>query len=400
MTYDSFKTGASLVFTDTPPAAREGFSRPVAESVTEVMERNPIGFVNDIVYAALAKRLRDAMDPMSAIGLAIPSVVNFRAFTQGGRQPATAAGVSPRRAGLWGEHHDERLPFMPPAEVPLSPGIAGEDNGAANQGLVVAHLFTDLQAHVPLVLFNISSRQNVAANVGGDMFQHEERRGNVMVSTYGQTLMLTVEALVVAADDSSAGQLLACVDACFSLFRHQIGTGHTIAGPSWRLHMPTMVATSSIDKQEAPWANGDDKGGDIYTSVATLENVLFEGFVSYEQAIDFSLPSFSDEPAGDPSISVNNDQTEDIVMRLGETRRVTVNNAPVASELLVSQKKRIIDLKPPGAIPSYMITARRTGEAVLALWATSGPTLVTDGPTNEIIGNAPLTQRRIIVTAV
>ncbi len=85
---------------------------------------------------------------------------------------------------------------------------------------------------------------------------------------------------------------------------------------------------------------------------------------------------------------------------LGRPQRLTLSNAPLTSDLVVSQTKRVVSLKRPyQGSGIYEIIPRRTGEATLVLYDTGMvvPIMGSDTPSTRV--GAPLVQRKVVVSA-
>lgn len=395
-------------------------TRPVAESITDAMDNAPMGAMSEIVYAALARRMKMLLDPSSPLGSLLPSsfvstAVQFRALNpsplaENGRVPAMqsnqAAGINGYQAKLWGPNPEERLPHTTPMPTETVPYAMGQNPGSLpNAGLLIAKLFADLESHLPVVLFNITSKNYVPMNVGGSSTSKRFWQNGKTVTELVYRATLTVEASLVTGDDESASNLQSIVEATFGTLRDHVGTGALISGRSWQLSLPNRLTPSSINEVDAPWSQGDDKGGKLYTSTVGLEDMAFECIMyigkpnalllsqDLVEAGALAAPGFSI-----PGESVNSDSP--IHLKLGIPQKLIVNGAPLTADVAVSQSKKVVELRRPSYSGVWEIVPRRTGEAILRLYDT-GMTVsaqLDDKPTART--GAPLFERKVIVTAV
>ena len=395
-------------------------SRPVAEDISEAMERAPMGAVYEIAYAALARRLKRVLDPTSPAGhllthSLVNSAVNFRAINPGFiasavRHPATppdsGAGAGAYHSKVWGQSPDQRLPTTDPLPVDQVPYAVGQDpNPAQNRGLLIAKLFYDLQHHLPCVLFNVVSKTYVPVGVGGSSVTRRYRDGGLNITELSYKVMLTVEATVVTEDDESTSALQAITEAAFGTLRDQIDNGATIGGRSWQLLLPVRLSPSNINEVDAPWSQGDDKGSKLYTASVSLDDMMFECFSYVAKPV---TGQFTDnlEAAGaglPASIQLPNDPdpTGPMQLRLGMPQRLVVTGSTVMCDLAVSQTKRVVDLRRPyDGRGVYEVIPRRTGEATIYLYDT-GSTVpaMTSTPSAGRVG-LPLVERKVVVSAV
>lgn len=396
-------------------------TKAVSESITDAMNKAPMGALAEIVYAVLARRMKMLLDPASPLGSLLPSsfvhtAVQFRALnpnplSESGRLPAVmpnqGSGVGSYQSKVWGPNKDERLPHTVPIPTEQVPYAMGQNAGSMpNAGLLIAKLYADLQSHVPVVLFNISNKNYVPMNIGGQSTSRRFWQDGKVVTELVYRATMTVEASLVTGDDEAAANLQAIVEATFGTLRDHVGTGAMVSGPSWQLTMPTRLTPSAITEVDAPWAQGDDKGAKLYTSTVTLEDMSFECISYIGKPVTLLL---SDDPiaagAGQPaSLSVPGESgspTSTLRLQLGVPQRLIVTGAPLTADVSVSQSKRVLELRQPSQTTGiYEIIPRRTGEATLRLYDT-GMTVnsqLVDRPTART--GEPLVERKVIVTAV
>jgi len=396
-------------------------TRPIAESITDAMNKAPMGALAEITYAVLARRMKMLLDPSSPLGSILPSsfvhtAVQFRALnpnpiSETGRVPAAMAnqgsGTAGYQAKVWGPNKEERLPHTVPMPVEQVPYAMGQNAGSLpNAGLLIAKLYADLQSHVPVVLFNITNKNYVPMNIGGQSTSRRFWQNGKVVTELVYRATMTVEASLVTNDDESAANLQAVVEATFGTLRDHIGTGAMVSGSSWQLTLPTRLTPSSINEVDAPWSQGDDKGAKLYTSTVTLEDMSFECVCYVGKAMTMLL---SDDliaaGAGEPtSLSVpgeSGDLSLPLRLRLGAPQRLIVTGAPLTADVTVSQSKRVLEIRQPSQTTGvYEVIPRRTGEATIRLYDT-GMTVnsqLVDTPTART--GAPLVERKVIVTAV
>jgi len=394
-------------------------TRPVAESIDEAIDRAPIGALYELVYAALAQRLRSVLNQDIAFGSTlidsmVHTAVNFRSlnpnfFTGGGRVPTippnSGAGAGDYHSSIWGVNKDERLPQTLPQGTTDAAYAPGQDpTPKQNKGLLVAKLFADLESHIPLVLFNITSKTYVPTGIGGSAATKRFYKDGYVVSELGYKVVLSVEATAVTEDDESASNLQAIVEATFGTLRDQVGTGSAVMGSSWQLTLPTQLSPSPITETEAPWSQGDDKGGKLYVATVGLENMMFEAITYAAKPIAANLVAPPAEASGVSTISLavgDTDPSGPIRLQLGKPQRLVLSNTPLTSDLTVSQSKRVVDLRKPfQGSGAYEIIPRRTGEATLVLYDTGMTISATSAETGSSRVGEPLAQRKVVVTAV
>jgi hypothetical protein len=393
-------------------------SKPVAESITDAMNNAPMGAMAEIVYASLAARLKCLLDPSGLLGLMASSFVHtavqFRAVNPGFRAPGAPVpsvmanqGPGGRYARIWGPHRDERLPHTVPLSTEEVPYAMGQDPGELpNQGLVVEKLFADLQNHLPVVMFNITSKNNVPMAIGGSAVTGQYWHNGKTVTQLGYRVILTVEATLVTNDDESAANLQAIVEAAFGTLRDQVSSGALISGRSWELTLPTKLSPSSIAEVDAPWSAGDDKGAKLYTSTIGLEDMTFECVMYVSRPVNLRLSQDLESAGAYGAVNItvpgeNTATTEPLRLKLGAVSKLIVNGMNLTTDVAVSQNKRVVELRKPNqGSGTYEIVARRTGEAVLRLYDT-GMT-VNSQSTNPLpsVTGEPLFERKVIVTAV
>jgi hypothetical protein len=398
-------------------------SRSINESITDAMERAPMGSFYEIVYAALARRMKAVLDQDSPIGALltqsfVPSAVNFRAlnagFFVGGGAPAplstpnSGAGSGSYHSRIWGTAPDERIPstVIEPSAAAQAPYAVGQSPATANQGLLIAKIFWDLQSHLPTVLLNVTAKNYVPVGVGGSAVSKRFHKNGQTVTELCYRVNFSVDAVIVAEDDEAASNLQAIVEATFGTLRDHVENGAVIQGRTWQLVLPVRLTPSTITEIEAPWANGDDKGSKLYTTSVGLEDMTFE-CISWVARSVALLTADDLDAAGafdPPSISVYGERgsfEEPIQMRLGVPQRLVVNGAPVTSDLAVSQRTKVLELrKPYQTTGTYEVIPRRIGEAVIYLYdvGMTVPVMSADLPAGRI--GAPLVQRKVVVTAV
>lgn len=401
--------------TDTPPT-NAWVSRPVSQSVNEAMERAPLGAMHEITYAALSRRLKDLLSTdLSLVSSVVHTAVNFRALnpnfgTGGGYIPTIppnyGAGAHAYQSAIFAPNKDERLPSTAPDPTNAHVYAEGQNpNQLQDKGLLIAKLFADLEHHLPVVLFNLTSESQQPFGVGGSAATKRFYRNGQVISELGYRAMLSVEATAVCEDDESAANLQGIIKAAFSVLRDQIGTGATVSGRSWQLTLPTTLSPSPVTELDAPWSQGDDKGGKLYTATVGLENMMFECFTYVGKPVgpliseDTSYET--DGPASITLASGDTSPSDPMRLRLGVPQRLILANAPVTSDLSVSQLKRVVDIrKPYQGSGVYEIIPRRTGEATLFLYDT--PMTVSATTSEKPAGRlgSPLAERKVVVTAV
>ena len=390
-------------------------TRDVASSVTDAMDRAPVGALYDIVYASLANRLRTLLDQQgdSLLGSAVHTAINFRSlnpnfYAGGNRHPTTpanaGAGVGSYHSSVWGNNKDERLPQTLPRETAAQSYASGQDpTPKQNAGVLVAKLFQDLESHLPLVLFNVASKEYVPVGIGGSSTSRRFYKDGKVVTETAYKRNLTVDASVFTADESSTAQFQAIVESAFDTLRDHVGSGSVITGSSWQLTMPTTLDTSTISDFDPPWAGGDEKGAKLYTANVTLNNMSFEAINYIGKAITAQMSTDVITPV-ETSIAIqggSTDASEPIELVLGKTQRLIVNGAPLDADILVSQGHSIIEIRKPNRGAGFFeIIPRRTGEATLTLYSTgmvidiSSPSV----PAGRV--GEPLLQRKVVVSAV
>lgn len=395
-------------------------SRPVAESITESMEKAPLGALYELTYAALAGRLRKLLDPNSAMsGLLtntlVATAVNFRALnpnfgTGGGRIPTvppnSGAGAGMYHSRIWGPSPDERLPATTPLPTATQPYAPGQDpQTEQNKGVLIAKLFTDLQHHLPCVLFNVTAKAYQPVGVGGSAVSKRVYQNGMVVNELVYKAVLSVEATAVTEDDESTSNLQAIIEACFGTLRDQAGFGSAIAGRSWQLMLPTQLSPSNITEVDAPWSQGDDKGAKLYTATVGLENMLFEcvTYVGKPMAPLLSLDASGAGDGGPATIMLavgDTNPNEPLRLRLGQPQRLVLTNAPLTSDLTISQTKRVLEIRRPWEGGAYQVIPRRTGEATLYLYDTHMTMPAGSNAIPTARTGAPLAQRKVVVSAV
>lgn len=421
---DGRKTGGRLhvnvdAQNSTPDSA--WITRPVSHSVTEAIDKAPMGAVYELTYAVLAKRLRDMLDPTQAevhglmIDSLVHSAINFRSlnpnfYTGGGRVPTvpqnSGAGAGAYHSSIWGVNKDERLPETKPLTTPDQPYAMGQDpTPEQNKGLLIAKLFNDLQHHLPLVLFNVTNKRYIPIGIGGSSASRRFYKDGKSVTELAYRVELSVEATAVTEDDESTSNLQAIIEAAFGTLRDHLGTGSAITGSSWQLWLPTNVTPSPITEIDSPWSQGDDKGSKLYTGTVGLEQMQFEAIAYVGKPVTALIANDSpDVNRGLPSITLateSSSATEPLQLKLGMPQRLVLHNTPVTTDLVVSQSKRVIELRKPfHGSGVYEIIPRRTGEANLFLYET-GMVVSATGPNKPSarVGE-PLVQRKVVVTAV
>ena len=383
-------------------------SRSVSESISETMDRSPLGSMYEIVYAVFTQRLKSLLDPDSPVSNMIhgiiPQAVNFRALNTNVIPTAAPAnsgvGSMSRMSKIWGTQPDERLPTTLPMENGSIPYNMGQNPALeANKGLLIARIFADLENHLPCVLFNVTSKTNVPMGVGGSSVVKKFLHNGLAVSQLGYTSTLTVEATVVTGGETDTANLQMIVEAAFSVLRDQVSTGAIASGKSWQLTMPTRVTPSTITETDMPWNQGDDKGGKLYIATVGLEDIRFE---CYQLVARNNRPQITNAPStgGDVlSITRNGEgPTGDMNMVLGEKNQLRITGLPLNGYVTVSQTKKVVDLSFEGG--RYVLSARRTGSATLLVYAT--PTALSLG-VGAVPGGAasePIYQREVVVSAV
>lgn len=393
-------------------------SRPIAESVTESMEKAPLGALYELTYAALGSRLRKLLDPNGPLsglltGTLVATAINFRALnpnfgTGGGRIPTvppnSGAGSNSYASRIWGPQKDERMPMPMPLGT-ATPTYAIDQNPITeqNKGLLIAKLFADLQHHLPCVLFNITSKTYVPIGIGGSSVSKRFYQDGKVISELAYKAMISVEATAVTEDDESTSNLQAIIEACFGTLRDQVAFGSAVSGKSWQLMMPIKLSPSNITEVDAPWSQGDDKGAKLYTATVGLDEMMFECFtyVGKPMAPLLSRDVADAGTSGPASISLavgDDDLSGPLRLRLGQAQRLTVTNGPVSADLAISQTKRVVELRQPYQGGVYQIIPRRTGEATLYLYDTQMTIASSESPTARV--GAPLAQRKVVVSAV
>jgi hypothetical protein len=384
------------------------------------MEAAPVGAMHEIVYAVLAKRLKrllTADSPLQAL-LAqnlVHTAINFRALnpgffaSPGGHTPTTPpnTGAQPGdyHSKIWGPTHDERIPHTDPAPTASVPySIPQDPQNEQNKGLLIAKLFADLQHHIPLVLFNISDEDYIATGVGGDAVVRKAYRNGMALTTLGYMRGLTVEATIVAGDQTAASELKAIVESCFGLLRDQVDSGASVVGRSWALNLPTSLGLSQIQEVDAPWSMGDDKGAKIYTSVITLNNLVFECYATIGREVSLAV-SFPVDDVPAISLDQDSDPTKPIQLKLGVPVRLRASGMPITAQVMVSQTKRVIEVQNPlvSGTGYFEVIPRRVGEADILLVDTgsSAPLGIgTAGASGRGVTSGALTTRHVVVTAV
>jgi hypothetical protein len=380
------------------------------------MERAPLGAMHELTYAVLAQRLRSILGAdMGLVNSLVHTAINFRSlnpnFSAGSGYvptvpPNSGAGAHSYHSSIFAPNKDERLPATAPDPTTAHVYTEGQDpNQLSGKGLLVAKLFSDLENHLPAVLFNLTSETQQPIGVGGSAASRRFYKDGRVVTELSYKAMISVEATAICEDDEAAANLQGIIKAAFSVLRDQVGTGATITGQSWQLMLPTQISPSSITELEAPWAQGDDKGGKLYTATVGLENMMFECFTYVARPVDALLSTDvsgeTDGPATIALASGDTDLSEPMRLKLGTVQRLVLGNAPITSDLAVSQTKRVVEVrKPYQGSGVYEIIPRRTGEATLFLYDTPMTISATtsEKPAGKI--GEPLTQRKVVVTAV
>ena len=398
----------------TPPDA--WVSRPVSESVNEAMERAPLGAINELTYAVLAQRLRQVLSV--DIGLTkslVHTAIQFRSlnpnFHAGGGYvptvpPNSGAGAGAYHSAVFAPNRDERLPATAPDPTNAHVYTQGQNpHQLQDKGVLIAKLFADLEHHLPAVLFNITGEQPQPIGIGGSAASRRFYKDGAVITELSYRAMLSVEATAICEDDEAASNLQGVIKAAFSVLRDQVGTGAAVTGKSWQLMLPINISPSPVTELEAPWAQGDDKGGKLYTATVGLENMMFECFTYVKRPVTALLSQDTSGETDGPSTitlaSGDNDSSVPMRLRLGVPQRLVLANAPVTSDLSVSQTKRVVELrKPYQGSGVYEIIPRRTGEATLFLYDTLMTVSASSSEKSSTRHGSPLTQRKVVVTAV
>lgn len=388
-----------------------------SENITEAMERAPLGAMLDIVYASLTRRVKDLLTPEHPMhevlchGL-VATAVNFKVINPGyaqapKRNPVATgdqgAGHGSYHSTLWGPNKDERLPHtlpQPTAEQPFSAGMQPQIE--ANKGLQVAKLFHDLQHHIPCVLFNVVNVENTPLGVGGSAVTRKIRVDGKTVTEVGYRSSLTVEASVVTEDDNSTSNLQAIISACFGMLRDQMKGGALITGKSWQLSLSGRIMPSAITDVEAPWSQGDSKMK-LYTCTVGLEDIAFECFTWIGKPVDLQLTGDPSDAGEVLAISVAGETSSDgpIEVKLGQTSRLILSGMSLTDEVVVSQAKKIVELrKPHQGSGYYEIVGRRVGEASLVVYDSGSVSNVMSPTTPLGWTSGPLVQRKVVVSPV
>lgn len=388
-------------------------SRPVSESISETMDRAPLGSMYDIVYAVLTQRMKALLDPDSPVsalllkGGIIPQAINFRAVNNGvipNSSPAPNAGTGSmaRMSSVFGTQPDERIPTTLPMETGQIPYAPGQSPGLeANKGVVIARLFADIGAHLPVVLFNVTSKTTAPIGIGGSAKTRTFLHKGQTIYELGYQATLSVEVMVAAGDEVAASNLQMIVEAAFGLLRDVVGTGAAVGGKSWQMMMPLRVSPGTINEADAPWSNGDDKGGKIYLTTVGLEDIRFEAFAHVAKN---TKPLVGPSPTGgaDRTLSVKTEEETSadgpLRLKLGDQSLLRVSGMPTNGHLTISQMKKVVDVVFQGG--RYIIVAKKTGTAVLLVYG--APMAVPVGVSANPVGRAgePLYQREVVVTAV
>ena len=394
-------------------------TKPVPDSISEKMEEAPMGAVYEITYAVLAKRLRDVLNPSNQtnnplIDSLVHTAINFRSlnpnfFTGGGRVPTippnSGAGAGAYHSSIWGVNKDERLPqTLPQENVDHSYAPSQDPTPIQSKGLLIAKLFADLEHHLPLVLFNVTAKQYVPMGIGGTSDTKRFFKDNKVVTELGYKVILSVEATAVTEDDESTSNLQGIIEAVFGTLRNHVGSGAAIAGKSWQLMMPTQVSPGTITDTDAPWSQGDDKGGKLYLAKVGLENIMFEAYSYIARPVTALFTDGPESFSEVPTIALavgDTDPDGPIRLKLGQKQRLVISNSPITSDIAISQSKKVVEIKRPWqGHGTYEIIPRRTGEATLVLYDTGMTVSVTgDSQTSARVGQ-PLAQRTVVVTAV
>ncbi len=385
------------------------------ESITDAMNQAPMGSVYEITYAVLSNRMRQLLTEGKGLNLAksfVYDALNFRSlnanFYQGGdRHPTVAsnagAGAGQYASKLWGNNHDERLPQTLPKGTSVHTYGTGQDpTPLQNKGTLIAKLYQDLESHLPLVLFNVTSKETPPIGIGGASNSRSFYKDGTTVTEIAYKADLEVEVLVFTEDDHSTSHLQALVETAFGMLRDHIGSGSEITGPSWSLTMPTKLVPSPISSFDAPWANGDEKGSKLYSATINLSGLKFEAFTYVGKRVKLRL---SEGGAGSEELSMSvpgqDDPTQPIRMVIGQPQRLTISGAPLDADVLVSDGHRVLKLrKPYTGTGFYELLPRRTGEATLKLYPTGMILDITDSTLPSGRAQEPLLTRKVVVSAV
>jgi hypothetical protein len=373
------------------------------------MERAPLGSMYEIVYAVLTQRLKALLDDQSPVGGLLsegilPQAVNFRALNTGVIPPpahTSNVGTGSMRSTLFSPSPDERIPSPMPLPTGSVPYAVGRDPGVeANKGLLITRIFADVQSHLPLVMFSITGKTNVPMSVGGKSVTRKFSHNGQAVYELGYVSAITAEAIIVTGDETSTANLQMVVESAFSLLRDHIGTGAVTGGRSWQMVLPSRVTPSTISEMDAPWSQGDDKGGKIYTATVGLEDIRFE---AYSYIAKNNRPQVVDAPidTGD-TISIKKvgegSDSAPLQLVIGQKTPVVVTGMSLRMMLSVSQTKRVVDLVFESG--RYFLVAKRSGSAALLVYGTGMSSPL--GNNVSVAGRAdePLYQRVVTVSAV
>ena len=387
------------------------------------MEAAPLGWLYDITYAVLARRLKKLLNPDSPVYQILSknlvnTAINFRALNPNYantpiRSPALVgdhgAGSGAYASAVWTQNQNQVMPATSPLPTTDAAYAVGQDpQGEANKGLLIAKLFWDLQNHLPCVLFNVVSKTYVPVGVGGSAVSKRFFHEGKVVTELAYKATLTVEATVVAGDEPAAASLQAIVEAAFGPLRDHVDFGAAISGRLWQLMLPVRLTPSNLNETDAPWAQGDDKGSKLYTTTIGLEDIMFE-CISYVgrplSLMTTSDPEGAQAAGGDtPGIRLPNETgspTEPMMLKLGVPSRLIVTGAPMQSEITVNQKKRVIEIRRPyQGSGLYEVVPKRTGEATIFLFDTGMSVSTQTSEATTARTGAPLVQRKVVVTAV
>jgi len=392
---------------------------PIAENITEAMENAPLGSLYDIVYAALARRLKKVLEPESSLGglmsRTFVSTVQFRAvnpsysneLSNSNAAAASNSGAGSYRSKVWGPSPNEKIPFTLPDPVATVPYAMGADPGSEqNKGLFVAKLYADLQQHLPLVLFNVTAKEYVPIGIGGSSYGRRYWQGGNVITEVVYRANLTVEATCTTESDSDTSRLQSLVEATFGPMRDHIDTGAVVNGRTWQLCLPLTLSPSAITETDAPWSQGDDKGAKLYTATVELMNLSFECVTTISKPMRLQISDNAVEAGSMDAASFSipgetGDFTAPLRLKLGQKQRLIVNGMPITADIAISQSKRVIELRlPRDNNGTYEIVPKRTGEAILRVYDTHMSTSLSNP--NPPVGRvaSPLFERRVVVTAV
>jgi hypothetical protein len=382
-------------------------SRPVAESITQAMEAQPLGAMHQIIYASLSSKLKSILTPSNPLfdlfsSTFVNTAINFRALNPQMNYPERVPALPPSSAQqtqVWGMPHDPRLPNSLPegvANVSFAPGQNPQTE--QNQGLLVAKLFSDLQSHIPLVLMNISERRVAPQSIGGGAITGRKFKDGKAVTELSYVCFVSVTMTAVTGDDQATNELQSIIESCFSTLRDS--TGSMVYGRKWQLTMPTSVATETITEVDMPGSGGQTKNNKLYVGTVTLQNLLFDCVSYIERPAQLEV---SANPVGGytPNIQLvgESSSTGPMQMLLGKPQQLVVGGLKMSETLVVSQTKGVIELqKTLGGF--WRILPKRTGEATICVYDTGSylPVNFTGMPPGA--AEAATYTRKVVVTAV